>query len=146
MTERSKHRCFFSKSMGENDEVHRYPLKAVIGRSFRNLSIFLFAKFIPWVVGELHYEPRPASFNHVHPLPPFFRLPFGPLFLRVRQRRTFLISGERLRRLEGTRRPRGLSRNEGRKEIERGETIFFVRSQLQSRSNSHVDNVCKSSP
>lgn len=72
--------------------------------------------------------PRPASFNHASPSR-FFVPPLGPLLRRVRQRRAFLISGERLRRLEGTR-PRGPSRDEGRNEIERSETTFLVRSQL----------------
>ena len=54
----------------------------------------------------------------------------------------FLISGERLRRLEGTRSPRGSSRDEGKNEIERGEAMFLIRSQL--RANVTLDGICTS--
>lgn len=98
--------------------------RPISARLQQPLMIFLFFFLISaWVVGGLHYGPLPASFNHVPRSLVSPRSP--PLFSRVQQRRTLLISGERLRRLEGTR-LRGLSvsrwgRREERWEIERGE-------------------------
>ena len=133
-----------SKSTGENDETHWSLLKAIIGSAARFNSIFLFVKFMSaWVVGRLHYmlyDPQ-VSITPLSPSPPFFRL-LEPLLHRVRQRWVFLISRERLRRLEGTRRPRGSSRDEGKNEIERGEAMFFIRSQL--RANVTLDGICTS--